>query len=195
MSKTSASLLDRLQSDPQSDSWQRLVDIYTPLIRHWLRRQNFPVGECEDLVQDVMAVVIRRLPEFQHNQRLGAFRTWLRSITANCVFDYFRTRKKTPLATGDTKFVADLQELQDPNSGISQAWDREHNLFVTKALLEILRPSFEEKTWTAFERFALQGESAASVAAALGMSANAVFIAKSKILSRLREEAAGLLDD
>ena len=194
MAETSASLLDRLQSDPQSDSWSRLVEIYTPLIRHWLYRADLPIADFEDVVQDVMAVVIRRLPEFQHNQRPGAFRTWLRSITANCVFDYFRVRRKTPLATGDTEFVGVLNQLQDPNSGLSQEWDREHNLFVTRALLDLLRPNYEERTWQAFERFALQGESAAEVASSLGISQNAVFIAKSKILNKLREEAAGVLD-
>ena len=84
MEATSPSLLDVLHDNTDPSAWQRLVDLYTPLIRGWLRRLSVRDHEADDLVQEVLAVVVRRFPDFKHNSRTGAFRAWLRSITVNC---------------------------------------------------------------------------------------------------------------
>jgi len=194
VSATSASLLDRLQADPRSEAWNRLVAIYAPLIRQWLQRQGINLVDGDDLIQEILIVVVRRLPEFRHNQRVGAFRAWLRAITSNCVREHLRKGQQVPRATGDTGFQEVLGQLEDSSSELAREWDREHNLHLTQALLDILKTEFEQRTWQAFDLFALQGRPAAEVAAELGLTPNAVFIAKSRIMTRLREEAAGLLD-
>lgn len=194
MTVTSASLLDRLKSDPQSAAWQRLVEIYQPLVRGWLRRQSLIESDADDLVQEVMAVVVRRLPDFEHNGRVGAFRTWLKSITTNCLRDHWRSGRRRPRGTGDSDFQQVLAQLEDPASSLSQAWDQEHDRHVTRKLLEMLRGDFEPTTWQAFQRTALEGAAAAEVAKELGISSNAVFIAKSRVLARLRQEAVGLIE-
>lgn len=194
MIQTSASLLDRVKDDPQSSAWQRLVEIYEPLVRGWLRRQSLIDSDTDDLVQDVMTVVVRRLPEFEHNGRVGAFRTWLKSITTNCLRDHWRSGRRRPTATGDSDFQQVLAQLEDPTSGLSKNWDQEHDRHVTRKLLEMLRGDFEPTTWQAFQRTALEGASAAEVAEELGITSNAVFIAKSRVLARLRQEAAGLVE-
>jgi RNA polymerase sigma-70 factor (ECF subfamily) len=188
-------LLERLQHDPRSAEWNRLVALYEPLIRGWLQRHALMATDSDDLVQEVLAVVIRRLPEFRHNQRVGAFRTWLRTITANCLREFWRGKKYRPSATGDSDFQMLLQQLEDPASDLSLAWDREHDQHVVRRMLEMLRPSFEERTWLAFQRVSLEGVSAGEVAAELGITTNAVFIAKSRVLARLRQEASGLIDE
>jgi RNA polymerase sigma-70 factor (ECF subfamily) len=88
-----------------------------------------------------------------------------------------------------------IADLQDPQSELSQQWDREHDRFVMKKLLDDLKAEFEPKTWLAFQRFALEQVPAAKVAAELEISANAVFIAKSRVLARLRVESQGILDE
>ncbi len=195
MTATSASLLDRLRSNPRSEAWQRLVEIYEPHIRGWLRRNRMLDHDADDVVQEVMSVVVRRLPEFEHNGRTGAFRTWLRTITVNCLRDHWRSGKRRPHATGDSDFQQLLAQLEDPTSGLSRIWDQEYDRFVTRQLLETLRGDFEPATWQAFQRTALDGLPAAEVAAELGITSNAVFIARSRVLARLRQEAAGLIDD
>src|SRR5262245_17908686 len=69
---TSLSLLERLRLRPDADSWQRFVDLYGPLLSGWLRRLGVRPQDAEDLVQEVLGVVVRELPGFEHNRRPGA---------------------------------------------------------------------------------------------------------------------------
>jgi RNA polymerase sigma-70 factor (ECF subfamily) len=194
MVETSPSLLDRLRGPRDDVAWQRMTEIYTPLIRGWLRRHaRLANCDADDVVQDVLAVVVRRLPEFER-ERAGSFRTWLRSITVNCLRRFHRTRRRRPPATGDSDVAEMLNQLADSESALSRLWDREHDEYVMRQLLELIRPRVEPKTWQAFERVALRGEPAQQVASELGLTTNAVFIAKSRVLAKLRAEAAGLID-
>jgi RNA polymerase sigma-70 factor (ECF subfamily) len=178
---TSASLLDRLAVKSDAGAWQRLVEVYTPLIRGWLVRHAVQDADCSDLVQEVLAVVMQKMPEFHHNQRRGAFRAWLRAITTNCLRDFWKARRYRPRATGDSDFQEVLNQMADPDS-------------VTRKLLQLLQPHFEPRTWTAFVKVAVDGAEAERVAAELKMTVNAVWIAKSRVLARLRQEANGLID-
>ena len=191
---TSPSLLDRLRLQPDAGAWQRLVDVYDPLIRHWLRRHNLLHQDADDVVQEVLTVVVRKMPEFRREPRVGAFRRWLKNITINCLRDHWRARNKAPIATGDSDLLQVLHQLEDPNSALSREWDLEHDRHVTGRLLQLIEPQFEPRTWQAFRRVAVDGAAPDAVAAELGMSVNAVFIAKSRVLSRLRQESEGLLD-
>ncbi len=194
MSDTPMSLLDRLQSRPDDESWRRLTDLYTPLIRNWLGRQSVESSEVDDLVQEILLVVLRKLPQFRHNERPGAFRTWLRTITVNCLRNFWRDRRLRPLATGDSSFLQVLAQLEDPNSGESKLWDQQHDLHVAQRLLVMIKPDFEPTTWHAFERLTVDRVKAKQVALELGISTSSVYVAKSRVLARLREESAGLVD-
>jgi RNA polymerase sigma-70 factor (ECF subfamily) len=194
MSETSASLLDRLRASPDEDAWQRLVEIYTPLVRGWLRRHaTLQAGDADDIVQEVLAVVVRRVKEFRR-ERTGSFRAWLRQITVNCLRDFWKGRRAKPAATGGSDFLKMLDQLEDPASGLSKLWDAEHDQYVTRRLLEMIRPSFEPKTWRAFERVVLDGAKPDAVAAELDVTVNVVYIARSRVLTRLREVGQGLID-
>lgn len=194
MEHTPISLLERLRLRPDSVSWQRLIDLYTPLIRNWLKRHALQAPDIDDMVQEVLSVVVRALPEFRHDLRRGAFRRWLKNITVNRLRTFWRSRRSRPVATGDSDFEHVLDQLADPDSGLSRLWDQEHDLHVARRLLEMIAPDFEPLTWRAFRMLVLDGEDTAVVAQHLGISANAVRIAKSRVLSRFRQEAEGLLD-
>jgi RNA polymerase sigma-70 factor (ECF subfamily) len=194
MNTTSLGLLDRLKhAKPDSSEWQRLRDIYLPLIRHWLSGVPGLRDEADDLAQDVLVVVFRDLPSFER-RRDGAFRAWLRQITANRIRAFSKTRRKQPLAGLGEQADQLLAQLADSNSDLARQWDREHDQHVLQKLLALVRPDFEAKTWQAFTRFALEDMLAARVAGELGMSESAVVQAKFRILKRLREEAGELLD-
>jgi RNA polymerase sigma-70 factor (ECF subfamily) len=195
MATTSASLLERLREGRDSDGWARVLDLYGPLIRNWAERLGVRSADADDLVQDVLTVVVRRFPDFVHPERPGAFRGWLRAIAANCARDFWRSKKNMPLAPGGSDFGSYLARLEDPADPLSREWDREHDVYVTRRLLERLQAEFASQTWDLFRRFVLDGQPADKVAAEFGTSANAVYIAKSRVLARLREEAGGLLGD
>lgn len=193
MSVTSATLLERLKDARDTEAWGRLVELYTPLIRGWAERLSVRGADADDLVQEVMTVVVRRFPEFVHPDRPGAFRGWLRAIAANCARTMWKNRRVRPTAPGGTDFGSYLARLEDPTDDFARAWEREHDLYVTRKLLERIKGDFEARTWQVFARFVIDGLSAEEVAAETGVTANAVYIAKSRVLSRLREEAGGLL--
>ena len=192
MSETSASLLERVRGAGDAESWQRLVDVYTPLIRNWLRRQQLIPSEHDDVIQEVLSIIVRKIPTFEHNGRPGAFRAWLRAITVNCLRDFWRS-KKAPALPNDSDVLSRLAELEDPASNMSRLWDEEHDRAVTRRLLELLKPRFKPQTWQAFQRVSLEGADPDAVAAELGITVNAVFIAKSRVMTLLRQEGAGLL--
>src|SRR5579871_5456487 len=127
MSDTPVSLLERLRLRPDPASWQRLVDIYTPLMHNWLRRHNLQAADTDDLVQDALQVVIRELPNFRHDLRRGAFRRWLRTITVNRLRTHWRKQRSQPVAIGDSDFDGVLNQLEDPDSQLSREWDRQHD--------------------------------------------------------------------
>jgi RNA polymerase sigma-70 factor (ECF subfamily) len=193
MPDTSITLLDRLRSQPDEETWKRFVDLYAPLIRGWLRRYSVAEQDAEDLTQEVMTVMIRQFPSFEHNQHSGAFRNWLRTVTVNQLRVLWRTRRNS-CATGDSAVARMLDQLADPESSLSKLWDQQHDQHVAAKLMELIRPQFEATTWQAFRRVALDGMKAAIVAQELGISVNAVLLAKSRVLSRLRQELRGLTD-
>ena len=192
---TSVSLLDRLKSaEPDDPQWRRLHDIYEPWILRWLARVPELRDEAHDVTQEVLVIVVRELPNFQR-QRDGSFRRWLSNVLLNRLRSHWKQRRRRPLVGVDSDSVDGfLEQLEDPTSALSRQWNEEHDQFVLQRLMAAVERDFSATTWEAFRRTALGEEPAASVAADLGMSVNAVLTAKSRVLRRLREEAAGLID-
>ncbi len=194
MSETSTSLLERLRDPTDVAAWRRLTDLYSPLIRGWLRRYALQAPDLDDLVQEVLSVLVRELPGFRHNERRGAFRSWLRTITVHRLRAFWRAQRLRPDAAGGGDLPKELEQLEDPDSDLSRRWDEEHDRHVARRLLELIEPDFAPTTWRAFRRLVLEGSPAREVAAELGVTVNAVLIAKSRVLQRLRQERRGLTD-
>jgi RNA polymerase sigma-70 factor (ECF subfamily) len=194
MADTSATLLERLRAQPDEEAWRRLLDLYTPLLEQWLGRYGLQPSDRDDLTQEVLAVVVRELPAFQHNQRPGAFRRWLRTILVHRLQGFWRARQGRPLATGDSDLGRMLEQLEDPESALSRQWDQEHDRQVMARLLAQIETQVAPATWQAFRRVVLEGKDEETVADELGLSVNAVFIAKSRVLARLRRDARDLID-
>ncbi len=192
MGPTSLSLLDRLQQRPHHEDWARFVDVYEPFIRRFIRLDARLSADADDVCQEVMRKIISHLSRFQRG-REGSFRCWLKTITVNEVNDYWRrkTRERIVNAGVDNLMV---DALADPADSLSEEWDREHGRHVLRRLQELVEREFAPTTWRAFHLRVIEQRSSAEVAATLGISRNAVDIAKSRVLSRLRREAAGFLD-
>lgn len=160
----------------------------------WLRRSCVRPQDADDLVQQVLEVVIREMPHFRYDSQKGRFRGWLRTILVNRLRDFWREEQARPRATGDSDFLDKiLCQLEDPRSDLSRLWDQEHDQHVAQNLLETVKGEFTPTTWEAFQRV-MAGEKSAEVATSLKISVNAVYVAKSSVLRRLRQEMEGLAD-
>jgi RNA polymerase sigma-70 factor (ECF subfamily) len=189
--KTRQSLLLRARTG-QEEAWKDLTDLYRPLIIGWLNRQGVPAVDLDDLSQDVLLSVVRHLPRFEHSGRRGAFRSWLRTIVCSRATDYWRAAGGP--AGGGSGAAAALQQIADLDSDLNRQWDEEHDRYVLGCLLDLVEEEFEPTTLRAFRRLALDGASGAEVAGELGLSVAAVYVAKSRVLQRIRREAEGLID-
>lgn len=194
MVETSLSLLHRIRSSPEPFDWERLYSVYRPLLQRWIARYQLQPSDAEDVTQDVLVALVKDLKHFEHDGRQGAFRAWLKTILLNRLRQFWKARDRGARGIGDDLISSELEQLEDPLSSLSHLWNVEHDHHVLRTLLELVKPNFTEESWEAFRRTALSGESAQDVAEKLGLSVNAVFIAKSRVLSRLRQEAAGLID-
>jgi RNA polymerase sigma-70 factor (ECF subfamily) len=193
MDETRQSLLLRAQTG-EENAWKDLTDLYRPLILGWLNRQGVPARDLEDLGQEVLLSVVKHLPGFQHSGHRGAFRSWLRTIVCSRTTDYWRAQDAGNQARGGSGAIAALQQIADPDSELNRQWDEEHDRYVLYRLLDVVEQEFEPITLKAFRRLALDGVSGAEAARELGQSVAAVYMAKSRVLARIREEAEGLID-
>lgn len=191
MDVTSQTLLGRARGGA-ADAWVALDRLYRPFIGRWFRRQGFGDSDADDLTQEVLAVLVRELPRFEHTGRGGAFRTWLRGMCLNRARDHRRRMRLRGAPEGGTSFQQELGDVADAHA---DDWDREHDAFVLRRLMDELAGEFEPASLAAFRRVTLDGASGQTVAAELGLTVAAVYAAKSRILKRLRELAAGLVDD
>jgi RNA polymerase sigma-70 factor, ECF subfamily len=183
---TSLSLLSRVRAN-DAQAWQRLSDLYGPLVYHWCRKSGFQAADAADVVQEVFCSVANGISDFQKERPSDTFRGWLWTITRNKVRDRFRGHASQAEAVGGTDAQLRLEELPDPWSDSADDADREIGSLFGRAL-GFVRAEFENRTWEAFWRTTVDGQTTADVATELGVSKDAVRQAKSRVLRRLRDE-------
>lgn len=188
METTPISLLERLRRPGQQQAWQRFVQLYTPLLYHWARRLGVRADDAADLVQEVFALLVRKLPEFRYDPD-RRFRGWLWTLVVNKLREGKR-RATIPLAGDGNGRLAELPTT-DPTTLISET---EYRRYVANRALQLIRHDFRPTTWKAFWEHVHAGRPAADVARELNLSVGAVYAAKVRVLARLREEFRGLLE-
>lgn len=190
---TPVSLLDRLRSNSDREAWARFVELYAPLVYQWLREFQLQHADACDLGQEVLLTVSRDMPTFRYDPGRGSFRGWLRVVVTNQLRGFWRKRRQLAKTFGED-WQNRLDELEDPASATSRRWDNDHDSQLIARAIMILKTDFETATWTAFWKVVVDGEKAAKVARQLGISENAVRLAKVRVLRRLRQELVGLVD-
>jgi RNA polymerase sigma-70 factor (ECF subfamily) len=193
-SGTSLSLLQRIR-DGDNSGWQRVVDLYAPLVRHWCRRWGVEGADADDVAQEVFRAAAQSITTFRREHAGDTFRGWLRAITRHRVLAFCRGRQHRPEAAGGSTAQQRLQEIPEPEAvAPDDAGEAEQFSALVRRALVQLRGEFEPKTWQAFWRTAVDEQPSAGVAAELGMTANAVRMSKSRVLHRLREELGDLVE-
>jgi len=186
MTSTSASLLERLSAGTDPSAWGRFVDLYTPLMYRWCRGVGLDDADAADFIQDVFVVLIEQFPQFRYDPT-RSFRAWLKTILMNAWRNRQRKLSRAPEGGGDPDLVPDT----DPGQFVEEA---EHRDYLVRRILAIAQADFEPLTWRACWEFVVNDRSATEVAAELGITVNAVYLAKSRVLRHLRTELAGFLD-
>jgi RNA polymerase sigma-70 factor (ECF subfamily) len=189
---TDKSLLIRAKNG-SSHAWEQLCTLYKGFIFRWLAHCGLIETDAEDLCQEILLKLVGDLERFEHNGRTGAFRAWLRALTVTQFRQFCRDRQRNVLLRVEGG-ISEIDHHEDPASELSARWEQEHDVHVLSGLLDCVAREFRSGPMEAFRRLVLEGQSGDQIAADLGMSRGAVYVAKFRISKRLRELAEGLVD-
>lgn len=185
---TRASLLIRLRDHADHAAWREFVDVYGPVIYGFARKRGLQDADAADLMQDVLRSVTNAIGRLDYDPRQGSFRGWLFTITRNKVFNLLSSRRGKARGSGDSSTLAQLNAEPDQAPGLDAAWEADYQRQIAALALQSIEAEFQPKTWTAFWRTAVNGETAGDVGRELSMSPGAVYVAKSRVLARLKDE-------
>ncbi len=188
---TSLTLLERLRGS-DADAWRVFVHLYTPLLYHWCARSGVRGADADDVLQDVFRAVATHLATFRRDRQGDTFRGWLRVVTRNMILLHFRRAGRQARASGGTDAFLRLQEVAD-KADLPEADEALEMDGLRWRALELVRGEFEERTWQMFWRSFVDERSPADTAAEMGVTPAAVRKAKSRVLHRLKEEFAELI--
>jgi RNA polymerase sigma factor (sigma-70 family) len=191
---TRPSLLLRIRDTRDEQAWRQFVEIYAPLVDGYGRKHGLQEADAADLAQEVLQVVASTAARFEYDPRRGTFRGWLFTVTRNKLRRLIARRKRQPLATGDSGVRGMIEQQPSPESDQAD-WDRDYQRRVFCFAAEQVRGSFRDATWQAFWRTAVENRPAPAVAEELGMTVGAVYIARSRVLARLRRVVRELADE
>jgi RNA polymerase sigma-70 factor (ECF subfamily) len=186
LNTTPISLLERVQQRGDEAAWRQFVDLYSPLLCQWGRRAGLQEADLADVVQDVFATLVRVLPEFEYDPQ-KSFRAWLKTVQANRCRKLAAARRE--LAHQGPVEEIPAPEFPDPLS------DVEYRSLLVASALRVAEASFEPVTFRAAHACLIEHKAATAVAAELGLSVNSVYLAKSRLLKKLREVLAGILEE
>jgi RNA polymerase sigma-70 factor (ECF subfamily) len=189
---TQPSLLVRLKDLSDEEAWDRFVDVYVPLVYGFARQHGLQEADARDLVQEVLGAVTTAIERLDYDSERGRFRGWLYKVTSNKYRDFIRVRERLCVGNGDSGVLRQMQEVP---ADCDDLWELEYRQSLFDAACARVGPEFQATTWQAFWQAAVEGRPCPDVAVSLGISVGAVYIAKSRVLARLREEAQQLLDE
>jgi len=185
-SKTRQSLLLRVRNPHDDQAWNRFVTIYTPLIYRFAKRSGLQDADAADVTQEVFRTVTRSIKQFDYDSRIGSFRGWLKTVTRSRIYDFQNGKARQAVGTGDTAVHSFIE--QQISQTDDEFWEQEYQKRVFDLACETIRDEFTESTWQAFWQTAIEGVDTKQTAAQLSLSTGAVYIAKSRVIARLRQE-------
>ena len=183
---TRQSLLVRLRNPRDGQAWAEFVAIYTPLIDRVARANGLQRADAADLAQEVFRAVAGAIDRFDPDPARGSFRSWLFRIARNLVVNLLAARRIRPLATGDSDVQEMLERVPAPDGAETAFFDLEYRRRVFVWAADQVRGEFRQSTWQAFWLTAVEGQAPRAAAQASGISVGAVYIARSRVMARLK---------
>lgn len=187
--ETRITLIQRLQHGGDEAAWEEFVAMYRPVIVGMALRKQLQPADAEDLAQQVLLAVSRNIDKWKQDRARARFRTWLQTVIRNTTINAL-TRKPRDQASGGTTAVQQLN--QQPDREDSLWFDTEWRRETLRWAAAQVREEFESATWVAFWETAIEGTSASEAALKCGKSVGAVYIARTRVMQRIKQKIAEL---
>lgn len=188
---TRASLLVQLRDGTNDGAWQEFMKLYGPVVYGFARKRGLQDADAADLMQDVMRSVATAIGRLDYDRSQGTFRGWLFTITRNRIFNFLSARRNRPQGSGDTG-VNQMLDAQAASSDGEDVWEVEYQRRLASLAMDRVKTEFQQSSWQAFWMTAVEGMAAAEVSSRLGLSTGAIYVAKSRVLARLKEEVEAM---
>jgi RNA polymerase sigma factor (sigma-70 family) len=186
---TRVTLLARLKDGQDADAWREFLRLYGPVVYGFARNRGLQDADAADLMQEVMRSVARNADKMEYDPSRGTFRGWLYTVTRNKVYNFLTSQKNRPRGVGDSAAQERLDAVPDRHEDDPDAaWELEYQRRLSAKAMDRVKHEFQPNTWQAFWGTAVEGRAAQDVGSDLKMSPGAVYVAKSRVLARLRDE-------
>lgn len=185
---TRPSLLFRVRDLTDDAAWTQFVEIYTPLIYRYCRGRGLQEGDAADVAQETMRAVARAIAKLDYDPQRGKFRNWLLTVVQSRVNNYLALRQRQPALASETTLQLHLEKDSDED----RVWETDYYRSLFNWAAERIRGEFQGSTWRAFWQTTIDERDGKAVAESLGLSVGAVYVAKSRVIARLKEELRGV---
>ena len=194
VSETRPSLLLRMRDAGNQQAWGEFLEIYQPLILRLARGKGLQDSDAREVTQEVLLSVANAVGRWDADPSRGSFRGWLSTITRNLVVNFLIRRDRHPRGTGNSDFVRWLEEVPDRDCAASAMFDLERRRQQFAWAASEIESEFRPATWSAFWKTCVEHCDVANVADELKMTSGAVYVARSRVMKRLREKVGEVLE-
>jgi RNA polymerase sigma-70 factor (ECF subfamily) len=190
---TRASLLVRLRDPRDESAWKEFIDLYAPLIYGYLRKQGLQDADAADLSQEVLTAIAGAIGRLEYDPQRGAFRNWLFTVVRRKLLTWRRAESYRPFGGNpglDSNFLEQCSTPPQMDATWEAEWERSRFAWAC----EQVRADVTDPTWQAFWRTAIVGQPSKQVASDLGLTVAAVYVARSRVLARLKEAVQSIAE-
>lgn len=192
---TRPSLILRIRDPMDSEAWGQFADIYTPLVYRYAIRRGLQDADAADMAQDVFRAIASAAPKFEYDPNRGTFRSWLYTVARSKLNDHLARRQKHVQGSGETRVHRMLDNNASPEDEDESEWDLDYKRQLFDWAAQRVKPDFQENTWNAFWQTAVELKPSKDVGRALGMSVGAIYIAKSRVLTQIKQRIQDITDE
>jgi RNA polymerase sigma-70 factor (ECF subfamily) len=186
--ETRATLLVRIRDSNDRQAWNDFFQLYMPLVYSYALKHGFQDADASDIAQEVMCLVAKSIKAFDYDRTKGSFRAWLVTVARNCIRKRWEKVRRESVSTAMTS--TSEPQVPGPTEELLLQWEREYELRIFHWVAEQVRTDFKETTWRAFWTTTVEGKSMEETAKVLDISIGAVYVARSRVLARIRSMVA-----